>query len=376
MAKKKELKKSTLVDAIKDAMENINPSVNTIIVKDVEIDSLGDAPDANIDAIVGQEYGNIIFKNVTFNIGDTISISDNHYISFLNCTLDIYVTLYCHDCCFNSCKVNYTLDINSSCGIVTLTDCTFETFSLDISGSSIISLTRCKNVCDLNIVRCINEVSICNCTGKFWSIIDSSINIVKFYCCKFTAGDVKSCRLNSLCISGDCDKKVSLDSLTLVQSIITTRLYLPRVTINNFIAYQTALFAGFEYDKNSIKKWDLHCTTGITPPQNTIILYKKADAVDGDLLKSIIVKLEVPEKAKRVYCNKLKIRVSKAKVIGFYNLDGSVLPDDTEVISSYDPKFKYKIGDTVKPTKEFDTTSGLCGSGIHGYIDFVDAVKY
>ena len=72
----------------------------------------------------------------------------------------------------------------------------------------------------------------------------------------------------------------------------------------------------------------------------------------------------------------MKIRVSKAKVIGFYNLDGSVLPDDTEVISSYDPKFKYKIGDTVKPTKEFDTTSGLCGSGIHGYIDFVDAVKY
>jgi hypothetical protein len=41
-----------------------------------------------------------------------------------------------------------------------------------------------------------------------------------------------------------------------------------------------------------------------------------------------------------------------------------------------DSKFKYKIGETVKPSKEFDTTSGECGSGIHGYIDFVDAVKY
>jgi hypothetical protein len=376
MTKKKELKKATLVDAIKDAMESIDPRVNTIIVKDVEIDKLGDAPEANIDAIVGQEYGNIIFKNVTFSVDDTIRISDRHYISFLNCTLDKYVTLYCHDCNFNSCKVNYTLDIDSCRGIVSLTDCTFDTFSLNISGSSIINLTRCKNVCDLNIVRCINEIIINNCTGRFWSIVDSSINTVRFYCCKFTAGDVKSSRLSCLCISGECDKKVKLDALTLTQSIITTRLYLPRVTINNFNAYQTALFAGFEYDKNSIKKWDLHCTTGITPPQNTIILYKKAVAVEGKLLRNIIVKLEVPEKAQRVYCNKLKIRVSKAKVIGFYNLDGSVLPDDTEVISSYDPKFKYKIGDTVKPTKEFDTTSGLCGSGIHGYIDFVDAVKY
>ena len=48
----------------------------------------------------------------------------------------------------------------------------------------------------------------------------------------------------------------------------------------------------------------------------------------------------------------------------------------TEVNSFYDDKFKYKIGETVKPEKEFDNTNGLCGSGIHGYIDFVDAVKY
>ena len=109
---------------------------------------------------------------------------------------------------------------------------------------------------------------------------------------------------------------------------------------------------------------------------NTIILYKKAVAVEGELQRNIIVKLEVPENAQRVYCNKLKIRVSEAKVVGFYNLDGSAIPDDTEVVSFYDSKFKYKIGETVKPEKKFDNTNGLCGSGIHGYIDFVDAVKY
>ena len=90
----------------------------------------------------------------------------------------------------------------------------------------------------------------------------------------------------------------------------------------------------------------------------------------------MIIKLEVPEKAKRVYCDELKIRVSKAKVIGFYNLDGSVLPDDSEVVSGYDHTFKYKIGDTVKPEKDFDPTSGSCGSGIHGYIDIGDAIRY
>ena len=376
MAKKKELKQTTLVDAIKDAIKDITPSVNTITVKDVEIDSLGEAREANIDIIVGQEYGNIVFKNVTFRVDDTIRISDNHYIRFENCTLDKYLSLYCHNCSFNDCKVNYTLDIDSSSGSVTITDCIFDTFDLDISGTSIIQLFRCKNICDLNIECNVHDILIEKCTGRFWNFSKCNTGTLKINDCKFTAGNVRESRITYISIMGEREKKLKLEALTLVNSIITNQLRLIYVTVNKFTAYKTAMFAAFKYDKNSIKDWDLHYTTGIIPPQNTTILYKKAYVIKDDKFTEMIVKLEVPEKAKRVYCDELKIRVSMAKVIGFYNLDGSVLPDDNEVVSSYDQTFKYKIGETVKPEKEFDPTSGSCGSGIHGYIDINDAIKY
>lgn len=375
MTKKKELKRTTLVDAIKDAIKNIDPGINTITVQDVEIDSLGNAPEANIDVIVGQEYSNIVFKNVTFRVDDTIRISDNHYIRFENCTLDKYVTLYCHDCSFNNCKVNYNLGIDSSRGNVTLTDCIFDTFDLDISGTSIIQLFRCKNICDLNIECNVHGILIEECTGRFWNISRCNTGTLKLNDCKFTACSVRESRITYIAITGDCEKRLKLESLTLGNSIITDQLRLTQVTVNKFTAYKTAMFGAFKYGKNTIKDWDLHYTTGIIPPQNTTILYKKAYVKD-DVFKEMIIKLEVPEKAKRVYCDELKIRVSKAKVIGFYNIDGSALPDNSEVVSSYDHTFKYKIGETVKPEKEFDTTSGSCGSGIHGYIDIGDAIRY
>ena len=376
MAKKKELKKTTLVDAIKDAIKDITPSVNTITVKDVEIDSLGNAREANIDIIVGKEYGNIVFKNVIFRVDDIIRISDNHYIRFENCTFNKYINLYCHDCSFNNCEINYTLDIDSSSGSVTLTDCIFDTFDLYITGTSIIQLFRCKNICDLNIECNVHNILIEDCTGRFWNFSKCNTGTLKINDCKFTGGSVRESQMTYISIAGDCEKRLKLEALTFVNSIITNQLRLTHVTVSKFTAYKTAMFAAFKYDKNTIKDWDLHYTTGIIPPQNTTILYKKAYVIKDDKFTEMIIKLEVPEKAKRVYCDDLKIRVSKAKVIGFYNLDGSALPADTEVVSSYDHTFKYKIGDTVKPEKDFDPTSGSCGSGIHGYIDINDAIKY
>mgnify|MGYP003298067877 CR=1 FL=1 len=376
MTKKKELKKTTLVDAIKDTIKDIDPSINTITVENVEIDSLGKAPEANIDVIVGQEYSNIVFKNVTFRVDDIIRISDNHYIRFEDCTFNKYINLYCHDCSFNNCKVNYTLDIDSSSGNVTLTNCIFDTFDLDISGTSIIQLFRCKNICELNIECNVHDILIEDCTGKFWNISRCNIGTLKLNNCKFTAGNVRESRITYIAITGNYEKELKLDALTIVNSIITNLLRLTHVTVKKFTAYKTAMFAAFKYDKDAIKDWDLHYTTGIIPPQNTTILYKKAYVVKDDRFNEMIVKLEVPEKAKRVYCDELKIRVSEAKVIGFYNIDGSALPDNIEVVSNYDHNFKYKIGETVKPEKDFDPTSGVCGSGIHGYIDIGDAFRY
>jgi hypothetical protein len=150
-----------------------------------------------------------------------------------------------------------------------------------------------------------------------------------------------------------------------------------------FEASQTIVTGNFHYVKDNIGKFDLEYTSGIVPPSNSIYLYKKCwyKLRGSHHEKPVIVKLEVPETAKRVYCGNYKLRVSEAKVVEFYNMDGKVIkkpasPNDYSVYSDWNNYFKYVIGATVKPENNFDEASGYCGSGIHGYIDFNDAVNY
>lgn len=154
-------------------------------------------------------------------------------------------------------------------------------------------------------------------------------------------------------------------------------------TIGEFYTNHAAVFGGFHSHKTTVGTYNLNYTTGIKPPSNEIILYKKCvghpdknGALKDD--DNVIVKLSVPAKAKRVYCGDLKIRVSEATVVDFYHPDGSKyeLKDGWCVRSNWDKKFKYHIGATVKPAEKFNPTSGQCGSGIHGFIEFNDAVNY
>ena len=93
---------------------------------------------------------------------------------------------------------------------------------------------------------------------------------------------------------------------------------------------------------------------------------------------SIIAKLVVPAEAKRVYCGLHKIRVSEAKCVGFYNCDGTEYkPRKGYVITSlYSDSYYYELNKICKPTLAFDEIAGSCGSGIHGFIEFNEAVKY
>lgn len=94
----------------------------------------------------------------------------------------------------------------------------------------------------------------------------------------------------------------------------------------------------------------------------------------------VIVKLYIPAKAKRIsgVNESRKCRASEAKVLGFYdeNKKPLELPEDTVVRSMYDWQFEYTIGKTVKSYPDFDDSRESCGSGIHFFLDFKDAVNY
>lgn len=101
----------------------------------------------------------------------------------------------------------------------------------------------------------------------------------------------------------------------------------------------------------------------------------------------IIALLQVSNGAKRYFCpNSHKIRVSEAKVIGFFaiNKDPNAkeklipinIPKMATVRSIFNSSFKYKLDKVVRPKKPFSELNEACSSGIHGFLDLEDAISY
>lgn len=102
-------------------------------------------------------------------------------------------------------------------------------------------------------------------------------------------------------------------------------------------------------------------------PDGEFVGYKKA----GEK----IVKLLIPEDAKRSSATTLKCRCSKAKVLEIQEEDGS--PSEVkEVRSDYDKGFIYRLGETVC-VEDFDEDRwNECSTGIHFFISREAAVSY
>ena len=102
-------------------------------------------------------------------------------------------------------------------------------------------------------------------------------------------------------------------------------------------------------------------------PDGESIGYKKAGGK--------IVKLLIPEDAKRSSATTLKCRCSKAKVLEIQELDGS--PSEAiRVRSNYDKDFVYRVGETVFVEDFDDSRWNECSTGIHFFISRDAAVSY
>ena len=103
------------------------------------------------------------------------------------------------------------------------------------------------------------------------------------------------------------------------------------------------------------------------PDTGSFIAWKKASRR--------IIKLLIPEDAKRSSATSRKCRANKAIVLSIENIDGSP-SEELEVKSNYDPNFTYRVGETVE-VKDFDEDRfNECAPGIHFFINREDAVFY
>ena len=103
------------------------------------------------------------------------------------------------------------------------------------------------------------------------------------------------------------------------------------------------------------------------PTEGSFIGWKKASGH--------IVKLRIPEDARRNSATGHKCRCDKAYVMEIQNMDGTKATEDT-VRSDHDKNFVYTVGATVEVPDFDDNRWSECAPGIHFFIDRRAAVEY
>ena len=92
-------------------------------------------------------------------------------------------------------------------------------------------------------------------------------------------------------------------------------------------------------------------------------------------IDEVIVKLLIPEDAKRSSSTSDKCRCDKAIVLAIESLDGAPLNDIT-ALSRFDTSFIYEVGEQVSVPDFDDYRWDECSKGIHFFIDRQAAVQY
>ena len=103
------------------------------------------------------------------------------------------------------------------------------------------------------------------------------------------------------------------------------------------------------------------------PSEGAFVAWKK---VDGKYL----VKLQIPEDARRTSATSRKCRCDKAMVLEITSLDGNEHFDD--VTNTKYNKTIYKVGEMVYPDSFDENRWNECSNGIHFFINKQDAINY
>ena len=88
-----------------------------------------------------------------------------------------------------------------------------------------------------------------------------------------------------------------------------------------------------------------------------------------------LIKLLIPEDAKRCSATTYKCRCNKAQVLAITSLNEK-LPFNSVTNVDYTPNIEYKVGEMVYPDKFDEDRWNECSNGIHFFINKQDAINY
>ena len=104
------------------------------------------------------------------------------------------------------------------------------------------------------------------------------------------------------------------------------------------------------------------------PSEGSFIGWKKIDKT--------LIKLEIPEDARRSSATTKKCRCDKAKVLGFYDLNSTELNIDKIINYNRYDMCEYRKGEMVYPDSFDENRWKECSHGIHFFINKQDAINY
>ncbi len=146
-----------------------------------------------------------------------------------------------------------------------------------------------------------------------------------------------------------------------------------------------SMLAGTDDTSDQIHKYN---TYGLEKaPESSFTMYKAILAMVGGIIhRRVIAKMVVPASAERVLAGQTKIRVSEAVLDSLYDFNGNKVdlePGET-LLSIFDYResrsdsmaARFEIGKVVVPVSPFDPQEKQCGAGIHGFLNFDDAVAW
>lgn len=277
--------------------------------------------------------------------------------------------------------------------------------STPIIQNKIININFCYNKLECTYKN--NPIKFDHCIFKECNFNDiefkrKSFNFCEFRNCSFTSTDMQ------YCIFSHCEFKYA--------DFIDVKVH---DSFINFCSFGVIGAGCSDFKGTRIEYSDMvgtNCTnlnvSQIVPATGSFIGYKRAkrtayeDISQSSVIvqfKSVIVKLLIPEDAKRISSTSRKCRCNKAKVLDIYEYDEDdimvrikvdegcyhkrevIVPQDKlpeyikhhyeDAYSYQNPIFEYKVGETIE-VKDFDEECNECSEGIHFFISEKEALEY
>ena len=143
--------------------------------------------------------------------------------------------------------------------------------------------------------------------------------------------------------------------------------YLYGANLKGAYLYGANLEGAYLYGANLEGAKDIPYIPLNCPSEGSFIGWKK---VCGNLIK-----LEIPEDAKRLSSVSMKCRCDKARVLSVWNM--RLEEEVSEVVNNaYNQNTLYKVGEMVYPDSFDEDRWNECSHGIHFFINKQDAINY